>query len=79
MKVGQRRALEEEVDCSLALYCPTQQVDKGVVPLAGTNGETTTQGENCLAPCLADQPTRVVPLLSAQDEWEPPAPSSATL
>lgn len=22
------------------------KVDKGVVPLAGTNGETTTQGEN---------------------------------
>lgn len=22
------------------------QVDKGVVPLAGTNGETTTQGKN---------------------------------
>jgi len=24
---------------------PVPQVDKGVVPLAGTNGETTTQGE----------------------------------
>lgn len=25
--------------------CPLLQVDKGVVPLAGTNGETTTQGK----------------------------------
>lgn len=25
--------------------CALLQVDKGVVPLAGTNGETTTQGE----------------------------------
>lgn len=24
---------------------PVPQVDKGVVPLAGTDGETTTQGE----------------------------------
>lgn len=27
------------------LYFLFLQVDKGVVPLAGTNGETTTQGE----------------------------------
>lgn len=33
-----------------------EQVDKGVVPLAGTNGETTTQGENCSAPRAPDQP-----------------------
>lgn len=41
-------------------YCPhpLQQVDKGVVPLAGTNGETTTQGENCLAPSPTSQPTQ---------------------
>lgn len=26
-------------------FFPSVQVDKGVVPLAGTNGETTTQGE----------------------------------
>lgn len=33
---------------------PPWQVDKGVVPLAGTNGETTTQGKN-------DQPPSLLP------------------
>lgn len=61
------------------VVAPLQQVDKGVVPLAGTNGETTTQGENRLAPGPTHQPTQLGTPLGAQGVWEPRAPSSAIL
>ena len=42
------------------------KVDKGVVPLAGTNGETTTQGENrFLAPERGSCPCLFAPTLHA--------------
>jgi hypothetical protein len=41
-----------KADC----WSPPWQVDKGVVPLAGTNGETTTQGKNDLPASFPSPP-----------------------
>lgn len=81
LRWGQSRALEQKRVAEityLSYVVLPQQVDKGVVPLAGTNGETTTQGENCLASCPTDHHAVGAPL-GAQGKWEPPAPSSAML
>lgn len=83
VKLGQGGATEEkralEITSLSCVVAPLQQVDKGVVPLAGTNGETTTQGENRLAPSPTHQPTQLGTPLGAQGVGGPRAPSSAML